>query len=236
MIRTVTVLVLLMLGPAVAPVHADTITFNDLTDSLSFTAVGTRLLPTASQCTSLPEEQCFVTLLAPAGTRSALIFGGGSPSTDPGSLIGEQIGEASGSFPEMTLVSDVLAAEPFPGMQAAETMIFSSDIDNGNFSLGHGICNVLSGECFRETGQVQLGATIVWCSSLAQDCIPPTQNSPGLNVLAVDTILFCSDVEDVSSTCSAAGNSVPAPATLLLLGAGLAGLASRLAWRNRSRT
>jgi hypothetical protein len=73
MIRTVTVLVLLVLVQVVAPVQADIITFNDLADSLSITAVGSReILPGCST------EFCHVTLLAPAGTKSLLGFGGSS--------------------------------------------------------------------------------------------------------------------------------------------------------------
>jgi len=243
MIRTVTVLVLLVLVLAVAPVQADTITFNDLTGSLSMTVVGSRAILQTAGCSTV-FEFCQITLVAPAGTNSFLEFGGGDDLRNPPSVFppgGERIAEADVSLVGLALVSDTLGVLVFansnthlPGFVEAT---FISGIDGGTLPP---VCFVPQGFCFSENGQVQLGATIVWCSSAAaQDCIPPTSTSPGLNVLAVDTFQFCSsDVESTSSTClTGGGNSVPEPDTLLLFAAGLVGLAGiRWSWhRGKNR-
>jgi hypothetical protein len=213
--RAWAVLALFGLVWAAAPAQADTITFNDGTDSLSGTAVGSRAFNPS--CFSAGEnEGCLASIPAPAGTSSQIIFGHGndiflnsfSIFFGPGELIAEAADPDVNGF---SVVSDILRIEPLG--QEVGIGFYS---DGGEAPLDIPTCRVSVGECFLENGQVQIGASIVWCSSSATDCIPPTPNSPGLNVLAVDTIQFCSDVEGVSSSC---GSTSPGTRTLHLAAA-----------------
>jgi PEP-CTERM motif-containing protein len=125
------------------------------------------------------------------------------------------IGEPSG-FPPF-VVSDgliVTVFAPGPGLPPSVTVAFNSDPDpNG------GACPAPPNGCtLFETGGLQVAGHVTWSDS---------RGTP----LRVDTIQFCSDVDGVSSTCG----QVPEPATLLLLGSGLAGLAGWIGWRKPNR-
>jgi len=104
--------------------------------------------------------------------------------------------------PDGITFSDAITMRPGSVGTTEAVVSFFSDVEPPPpFQL----CTEVIGPCtLVENGAVQTAGTITWSDG------------------TVDTILFCSDVEGVPSTCST--TQVPEPASLVLLGTGLAAL------------
>ena len=177
-VRTLASLLLFLLGLTAAPVWAAptdnlTITFTDLTDTLSISGLGGRAI---GSCVS---EDCGVVITAPLGVERFLFTG----MEDPRCLIG-------GAFcvniadPDGVTVSDGLAVD----ISNTEAILSFVSDDDTHLRLGCGVdvrCSLV------ENGGIQTWGTIEWCSTLL--C------SAG-SILAVDTIQFRSDIVEGGAT------------------------------------
>ena len=161
--------------PVPPPPSGLTVTFNDLTDSLTATAVGDtgRLSGGCSFSYSLGEETCDTEIVAPSGFQFSSSTG--FPGLEPfqGGIL--RIGETA-------LTSGLLSDEIFAGAPALSLVLldFGSDL-NDNI----GSCNATSPCQLVENGQVQVAGTITWVDA---NGVPVT-----------DTVQFQSDVEPTST-------------------------------------
>ena len=176
-VRTLASLLLFLLGLTAAPVWAAptdnlTMTFNDLTDTLSISGLGGRA---RGSCSSL-SENCGVVITAPLGAEDFVFTGMENLRC---LLIGAfclNIADPNG-----VTVSDGLALD----ISNTEAILsFESDDDTHLLKCGDVPCGPV------ENGGIQTWGTIKWCSDAV--CSGPS--------LAVDTIQFRSDIVEGGAT------------------------------------
>jgi hypothetical protein len=139
---SITVIVaLLIAGFGAAPsANADTFTFNDLTDTLTFSHDGTNDTVLQSSCSSA--EVCIITL-----SRSGTVF------NVP--LISTFIGDSSGEVSDSVSVSELT-----PGLAGNAMIIFRSDVEG----VPSVTCASVGGCSITEDGTVQTAMTFSWAN------------------------------------------------------------------------